>query len=202
MKVNVNRKGFLMKRIGKVVVLLSMMIGMGVITTVSVEASSSVSGQQELSIKGIEDITIPMGQAFDTLHGVELVSKNGKVSPDASILVSSHTVNVYEKGVVIVTYVVFDGYGNYVFNTRKVTVKAMSDAKPELMVTGQVIFKNSPFNPLAYVTAVDKEDGDISNKVKVDGKVNTSLSGMNQLTYSVRDSAGNVVNKTVIFYVM
>lgn len=87
-----------MKRIGKVVVWLSMMIGMGVVTTVSVEASSSVSGQQELSIKGIEDITIPMGQAFDTLQGVELVSKTGKVSPDAKLLVSSNTVNVYKKG--------------------------------------------------------------------------------------------------------
>ncbi|MDD9157142.1 DUF5011 domain-containing protein [Aliivibrio sp. S4TY2] len=47
------------------------------------------------------------------------------------------------------------------------------------------------FNPLAGVKAMDKEDGDVSASILVEGSVNTHVLGDNVLTYSVIDSDGN-----------
>ena len=47
-----------------------------------------------------------------------------------------------------------------------------------------------------YFTATDNYDGDIKNKVKIKGKVNTKRSGTYKLTYKVSDSSGNTCKKT------
>jgi hypothetical protein len=44
--------------------------------------------------------------------------------------------------------------------------------------------------------AIDNRDGDMHNKVKVYGTVNTNLKGTYMLTYSVKDAAGNVSTVT------
>ena len=48
--------------------------------------------------------------------------------------------------------------------------------------------------------AVDNIDGDISNKIKISGKVNTKVAGTYVVKYSVKDSSGNkaTANRTVI----
>ncbi|MGL4855148.1 MAG: glycosyl hydrolase family 18 protein, partial [Lentisphaeria bacterium] len=46
------------------------------------------------------------------------------------------------------------------------------------------------FNPLAGVTAHDKEDGTITEKIVVSGSVNTAVAGEYLLTYLVTDSEG------------
>ena len=46
-----------------------------------------------------------------------------------------------------------------------------------------------------YFTATDNYDGDIKNKVKIKGKVNTKRSGTYKLTYKVSDSSGNTCKK-------
>ena len=47
------------------------------------------------------------------------------------------------------------------------------------------------FSPLAGVKAMDKEDGDVTSSITVEGSVNTQVLGDNVLTYSVTDSDGN-----------
>ncbi len=50
------------------------------------------------------------------------------------------------------------------------------------------------FDPMAKVLAMDKEDGDLTSKVKVNGEVNnTSKSGNYVVTYTVTDSQGHEV---------
>ena len=47
------------------------------------------------------------------------------------------------------------------------------------------------FNPKTGVNAKDKEDGDLTSKIKIEGKVNnTNKVGKYKLTYSVEDSKG------------
>jgi MYXO-CTERM domain-containing protein len=43
-------------------------------------------------------------------------------------------------------------------------------------------------------TAVDDIDGDISDQIEILGAINTSLVGRQQLTYSVKDRAGNTMS--------
>ncbi|KXY09998.1 LPXTG-motif cell wall anchor domain-containing protein [Bacillus wiedmannii] len=44
------------------------------------------------------------------------------------------------------------------------------------------------------VLAIDKEDGDLTSKVKLNGEMNTSKAGTYVLTYTVTDSVGNEVH--------
>ncbi|MFS7404479.1 immunoglobulin-like domain-containing protein [Carnobacterium maltaromaticum] len=194
-----------MKKFTSLFVASAILMGVGFSVAPTAEAAKvkvEVAQQSTPTIKGIEDVTIPMGSKFDALQGVSLVDGNGKVIPNGQVLVSNNFTDTYKEKSFVLTYVAFDGQGNYLSQKRTVTVKAMTDNKPELNVSGQVIFRGSVFNPLDYATALDKEDGNISKNIQVKGTVDTSVSGPNQLTYSITDSAGNTESKTVIMYVM
>lgn len=50
------------------------------------------------------------------------------------------------------------------------------------------------FNPLAGITATDKEDGDLTSKITVSGTVDTSKVGTYNIVYTVADSKGLTTN--------
>ena len=196
-----------MKKFSKFVIVSIGLMWMGFSSAFNSEAAVvETNAQKEQSAKvefsGVDDITIPLGEQFNPFKGVSLVSSNGKVSSEAKILVSNNEVNVHKVGLYKLTYVAFDGCGGYFFKERKIIVKALTNNKPQLNVTGQVIFKGMSFNPLNYATAWDKEDGEISQNIKMNGSVNTSVSGLYFVNYSITDSAGNTETKTINFYVM
>lgn len=56
-------------------------------------------------------------------------------------------------------------------------------------ITTQV---NEEFNPLAGVTASDKEDGDLTGKIEVISDVNVNKPGVYKVSYSITDSDRNV----------
>lgn len=60
-----------------------------------------------------------------------------------------------------------------------------------------VIGINGEFNPYDYVTAYDKEDGDLTSNVLVEGEVDTSESGVFSVVYSVTDSHGAMDTKVL-----
>lgn len=65
--------------------------------------------------------------------------------------------------------------------------------------TNKQIYIGDSFNPLAGITASDKEDGDLTNKIIVSGTVDTTKAGTYNLTYSVTDSKGlNATAKAII----
>ncbi|MGH1892606.1 fibronectin type III domain-containing protein, partial [Enterococcus durans] len=51
------------------------------------------------------------------------------------------------------------------------------------------------FDPLAGVTATDKEDGDLTSQIKVTGSVDTTKAGVYTLAYSVTDSGSNTTRQ-------
>ncbi|MGX7244356.1 immunoglobulin-like domain-containing protein [Enterococcus quebecensis] len=167
-----------------------------------IEANAQSKTTVQLEFIGVNDITIPLGNQFNPLKGVSLVSNNGKVSSDTQISVSSDRVNVHKEGTYTQTYVAFDDHGRYVLKDRRITVKALTDNKPEINATARVILKGTSFKPLKHAKAWDKEDGDISKNIKVSGSVNTLVSGIYSINYSVTDSSGNTKSKTVQFYVI
>ena len=90
-----------------------------------------------------------------------------------------------------------DGNGLGDFASWGDTKVYTTNAKPKLTIPssvstkiGQEIDLNEEFS------AIDAEDGDITENVKVTGKVNFNKTGKYQMTYTVVDSDGNEVVKT------
>ena len=73
---------------------------------------------------------------------------------------------------------------------------------PVIFAEGITIKVGSEFNPLANVKAEDKEDGDITERVKViENTVNTNKAGIYSVTYEVTDSNGLTTRKTIVVIV-
>ncbi|TKH96334.1 DUF5011 domain-containing protein, partial [Bacillus wiedmannii] len=90
-------------------------------------------------------------------------------------------VDTSKPGTYIVDYSVVDSQGGNATATQTVIVEGNGetlDLKPTLTVpTATTIHVGDSFDPMAKVLAIDKEDGDLTSKVKVDGEVNTSKAG-------------------------
>ncbi|MGL5477840.1 MAG: immunoglobulin-like domain-containing protein, partial [Clostridium sp.] len=54
----------------------------------------------------------------------------------------------------------------------------------------KTIYVGDNFNPLDGVKAIDKEDGDLTSKIQVTGKVDTGKAGYYDIVYKVSDSKG------------
>ena len=64
---------------------------------------------------------------------------------------------------------------------------------PEIKGADAITIKiNEEFNPLAGVTASDKEDGDLTEKIEVTSDVNVNIPGVYKVSYSITDSDRNV----------
>nr|WP_172693313.1 immunoglobulin-like domain-containing protein [Clostridioides difficile]AYD68710.1 chitinase B [Clostridioides difficile] len=58
------------------------------------------------------------------------------------------------------------------------------------------------FDPFKGISAYDTEDGDLTSKIEIEGKVNSDVNGKYLLTYKVEDSQGNKreVKRNIIVY--
>lgn len=152
---------------------------------------------------------------FEALVGVDLgiASQNnssikfeiigdGKVLATTDVLKHADNmvyINVPVKGVKELVIKVNDaGNGNTsdhsVIANPKLTT---NNAKPELTIPKSVSTKVGEAIDLNQeYSAIDAEDGDITDKVQVTGKVNFNKTGKYQITYKVIDSDGNEIVKT------
>jgi hypothetical protein len=82
-------------------------------------------------------------------------------------------------------------------------VTLTKDAAPELTVPedGEVA-QDSEFDALEGVTATDNVDGDLTEKIELEGSVDTSKAGAYTLTYTVEDGRGNVATEDRIVTVV
>lgn len=89
------------------------------------------------------------------------------------------------------TYRVTDSSGNTA--TKEFDVVIEDQKKPELILDGDKIVylkTGSTYVEPGYV-AIDNCDGNITNKVKIEGNVDTSRTGTYELNYTATDSFGN-----------
>ncbi len=147
------------------------------------------------AIKGATDKTIKINEEFDALEGVTASDKeDGDLTDKIEV---TGNVDITTEGIYELTYTVSDSEELTTTKTRKITVKADSVVEPEENtapvikgVTDKTIKVNEEFDALEGVTASDKEDGDLTDKIEVTGNVDTSKSGVYKLTYKVSDSNG------------
>ncbi|HDR6311580.1 TPA: M4 family metallopeptidase [Bacillus cereus] len=140
--------------------------------------------------------TIHIGDSFDPMAKVLAIDKEdgdliSKVKVDGEVDTS-------KAGTYVLTYIVADSKGHEVTAKQTVTVKVREEVKNEIPIlkvpATTTITEGDQFNPMAGVSATDKEDGDMTTKVKVDGEVDTSKAGTFEIIYSVKDSVGNEVH--------
>ncbi|CEK36655.1 Actinobacterial surface-anchored domain protein (plasmid) [[Clostridium] sordellii] len=69
---------------------------------------------------------------------------------------------------------------------------------PVINAEDKTIKVGDKFNPMAGVTAIDKEDGNITKDIKViENTVDTSKPGTYKVVYEVTDSQGETTTKTI-----
>ncbi|MGN4443681.1 M4 family metallopeptidase [Bacillus cereus group sp. MYBK79-1] len=140
-------------------------------------------------------ITLRVGDTFDPMSNVKAVDKEeGDLTNKVK---HKGDVDTSKIGTYIVDYSVVDSQGGNVTATQTVVVEGNGetlDLNPTLTVpTAATIHIGDSFDPMAKVLAIDQEDGDLTSKVKVDGKVDTTKSGTYVLTYTATDSKGHEV---------
>ncbi len=135
-------------------------------------------------LSGIEDVTIPAGTEFDLRAGVTAFDKeDGDITSKIQV---SGRFNADRVGRYSITYRAIDSAGRSTSKRRVITV---IDSEPVFSgVEDKTIPLGSTFNPLEGVKAIDPEEGDITDRIIVTGRVNTNWPRTYRLTYSVRDS--------------
>ncbi|MBC1307549.1 LPXTG cell wall anchor domain-containing protein [Listeria booriae] len=141
------------------------------------------------------DKTLKRGDTFDALSEVSAADKeDGDLTSDIQII--ANDVNPDQEGTYSVTYSVTDSDNNT--TTKQVNVTVTSNELPVITATDHTIKKGSNFDPMSEVSATDKEDGDLTNAIKITANnVNTNKEGIYQITYSVTDSDDNTTTKDV-----
>ncbi|MGL4913424.1 MAG: glycosyl hydrolase family 18 protein [Romboutsia sp.] len=156
-------------------------------------------------LNGVSNKTITVGDKFDALAGVTATDDHdGNITKK---IVVKGEVNTALAGEYPLTYSVVDSKGLETVAKRTITVKEKTvTPDPEVntapVFTGvedKTIKVGQIFDALAGVTATDKEDGPITSKINVSGKVNTAIAGKYPLTYTVEDSKGleTVAKRTI-----
>ncbi len=163
-------------------------------------SSQTIIGEAESNqapvISGVGNQTITVGESFDPLAGVTATDKeDGDLTSQIKV---TGKVDTAKEGNYPLTYSVTDSDGNETIAKRVITVekKEISNEKPKFFgVNSQTITVGENFDPLAGVTATDKEDGDLTSQIKVTGSVDTTKAGVYTLAYSVTDSDSNTTRQ-------
>lgn len=153
---------------------------------------------------GIKDDTlnVAVGDKFDPM---KYVTANDKEDGDLSnnIRVVQNNVDTNKVGKYTVTYEVKDKDSNRSTKVLNVNVlpksfnNVVSDA-PLIDMSDVTLNPGDKFNPKEGLVALDKKDGDITDKVVVSrNDVDTSRPGKYKVTYTVVDSDKNVTDKTI-----
>ena len=146
-------------------------------------------------IRGISDKTIKVSEEFDVLEGVSASDKeDGDLTDKIEV---SGTVDINTAGKYELIYTVSDSEGLKATAKRTITVKADEVVEPEensapvlYGVLNKSIKFSEAFDALEGISASDKEDGDLTDKIEVSGTVDTNTAGKYELIYTVSDSEG------------
>ncbi|UEX89496.1 immunoglobulin-like domain-containing protein [Staphylococcus ratti] len=77
--------------------------------------------------------------------------------------------------------------------TPNLNAEATTNQIPSIKgISNTKITIGANYNPLEGVKAYDKEDGDLTDKIKVKGHIDTSKTGTYHLEYKVADSDGAI----------
>ena len=154
-------------------------------------------------IKSKDELTLTVGDKL-SITDLDLAvtdKEDGDLTDKAEVDLSK--VDTSKAGIYQITITVKDSFGNETTKTVKVTVKEKT-VKPEENESPVITAKDitltvgDKFN-LAdlQIKATDKEDGDLTDKVAVEGNVDITKAGTYTITITVQDSKGAVTTKKV-----
>ena len=147
-----------------------------------------------------EDKTITVGDTFDPKADVTAEDvEDGDLTDKIEVL--KNEVDTIKAGKYEVTYKVTDSKGASRTKTITVTVnpkiETLNEA-PTIDVTDKEITVGDKFDPKDGVTAKDKEDGNLTDKIEIlKNTVDPSKPGVYEVTYKVTDSKGASCTKTI-----
>ncbi len=147
-------------------------------------------------ISGVNDVNVFVGDKFNPMDGVSVTDiEDGNL---INKLIVSGSVDTLKVGNYKLTYSVIDSDNNAVSVDRNITVKDVivpSNNKPIISGANDIRIKlGSDFDLMEGVTASDVEDGDITNLILINGKINTGVVGDYKIIYSVIDSDNNITS--------
>ncbi|MBC1376243.1 DUF5011 domain-containing protein [Listeria sp. FSL L7-1699] len=155
--------------------------------------------QPEAPVIIAEDKTIKQNETFDTLKDVSATDKkDGDLTKDIQVI--KNTVDTTKSGEYDVAYSVTNSSKLTTTKNIKVTVTPVEkiNVAPVISAKDQTIKVGDLFNALKGVTATDKEDGDLTAKIKVTkDTVNNKEKGVYQVTYTVTDSGNLSASLTI-----
>lgn len=85
-----------------------------------------------------------------------------------------------------------------IFNDYEV----VENDKPVITANNQTIKEGTNIDLKSLATATDKEDGDLTSKIVIEGTVNNKVPGKYTITYKVTDSANQTAEKQIIIEVI
>ena len=159
----------------------------------------------EVPVIHATDREIVKGSVFDPYEGVTVTDKEDIDLTDF-VKVVYNNVDTNKVGVYSVEYEVYDTQGNKATKKIKVTVKDVNvglGEAPVIHASDKTVTVGTTVNVLEGVTATDKEDGDITNKIEIlSNPLNTQIAGKYTVQLGVKDSSGNVTVKDVVYNVI
>ena len=147
-----------------------------------------------------EDKTLTVGDTFDPKADVTAEDvEDGNLTDKIEVL--KNEVDTTKAGKYEVTYKVTDCKGASRTKTITVTVNPKMEPlneAPTIDVTDKEITVGDKFDPKDGVTAKDKEDGNLTDKIEIlKNTVDPSKPGVYEVTYKVTDSKGASCTKTI-----
>lgn len=134
----------------------------------------------------VEDKIVTVGKSYDAREGVTVTDKeDGDLTKNLEVI--ENNVDTNKVGVYQVVYRVTTKQ-NQTF-TKTIKVEVREDEAPVIIAKDQTIPLNTMFDASSCVSANDREDGDLTNKIKIiKNTVNPKKIGTYSVIYEVVDS--------------
>ena len=154
-------------------------------------------------IKSKDELILTVGDKV-TVKDLDLAvtdREDGDLTDKADVDLSK--VDTSKAGIYQITITVKDSFGNQTTKTVKVTVSEKGETPseneaPVITADDLTLYTGDEFSKdMLNIKATDEEDGDLTDKVEISGKVDTSKAGTYKLTLTVKDSKGAKAEKKV-----
>ena len=156
---------------------------------------NTINEIQQLYLFGDKEITLEQGEKY-VEPGFYALSKSGELKTN-DVIVTPDSLDTSVPGTYYINYVI----GNKKEQRKVIILENLENEVLSLELKGDsmmVLEVGEEYLEPGY-TATDTIDGDITHKVTVKGKVNTSVSGSYTITYEIENSSGNkVIKKRII----
>ena len=154
-------------------------------------------------IKSKDELTLTVGDKL-SITDLDLAvndREDGDLTDKAEVDLSK--VDTSKAGIYQITITVKDSFGNETTKTVRVTVNEKGETPeenevPTITADDLTLYTGDKFSKdMLNIKANDREDGDLTDKVEIYGKVDTSKVGEYELTLTVKDSKGAKAEKKV-----